>query len=185
MNNKTILGIAAIIAMTIIVVSGFYFFSSQTKMTEQVAPIQPKEAEVSTVVEPDEVSGIDEAGLLNAVIEKPMSKQPQPELQGFEFNKEISSTGLLDSMIPFTDLPDFEQQRIREYQKYVIAKIAKDTGKSENSIKLLKRGALETELGGHRMYIYQVKAGSDCEIHTVDLNLESNKYDILYNYCDS
>lgn len=183
MNNKTILGIAAIIAITIIVVSGFYFFSSQAKMTEQAAPVQPQQAEVSTV-QPDEVSGIDEAGL-SAGGEKSSSKQHQPELKSFEIDVEISSADLLASMIPYADLPDFEQQRVREYQKYVVAKIAKDAGRSESSIKLLNRGALETELGNHRMYVYAVKSGDYCEIHTVDFDLESKDYDIRYNYCDS
>ena len=46
MNQKTILGLAAILALTIVIVSGFYFFSAKSSIQK---PVQTAAATASDI----------------------------------------------------------------------------------------------------------------------------------------
>ena len=66
MNQKTILGLAAILALTLIIVSGFYFFSANSSVQKPVqtaaagtSDIPASEAAASEGIPAAEVDGID------------------------------------------------------------------------------------------------------------------------------
>lgn len=188
MNNKTLLGLAAIIAMTIMVVAGFYFNSKSNGQAEIVSTTteanvpQGEEAVTSTIQEGDEVANTDKADLQEKVV-APEKKSRTPALLSFEFDLNQDSTGTIESMIPYRDLPEFEQAKIRQYQNYIFEKTAKDTGKSVNNFSLQERGALETEDPSHSVYVYKFHTGSDCEVHIVDIDANTGDYQVSYNYC--
>lgn len=189
MNNKTLLGLAAIIAMTIMVVAGFYFNSKSNGQADTVATTtkasvpQGEEAVTSTIIQGgDEVTNTDQADLQEKVV-APEKKSRIPALLSFEFDLNQDSTGTIESMIPYRDLPEFEQAKIRQYQNYIFEKTAKDTGKSVNDFSLQERGALETEDPSHSVYVYKFHTGSDCEVHMVDIDANTGDYQVSYNYC--
>ena len=188
MNNKTLLGLAAIMAITIMVVAGLYFNSQQkdetgkvSVSTETSAP-QVEESAASTVQMSEDIAGTDPAEpKVNAAASE--KKSHTPTLLGFEFDLNLDSTGTIESMIPYRDLPGFEQAKIREYQSYIFDKTAKDTGKSVNDFSLQERGAMETEDPTHSVYVYKFHTGSDCEVHMVDIDANTGDYQVSYNYC--
>lgn len=188
MNNKTLLGLAAIIAITIMVVAGLYFSSKPKDQTAKVSvnpetsTPQVEESAASTVQVGEDVAKADQAEQkANTAI--PEKKSRTPTLLGFEFDLNLDSTGTIESMIPYRDLPGFEQAKIRQYQSYIFDKTAKDTGKSVNDFSLQERGAMETEDPTHSVYVYKFHTGSDCEVHMVDIDANTGDYQVSYNYC--
>ena len=193
MNQKTILGLAAILALTLISIAGFYFFSPKhvTEKTVQAAstsvassaqPLESATSAASTEIASAEVDGIDVKELTTG--SKSLSPADhEPELLSFEFDKNLKSVDTLLSMLPYDELPQFEQDNIDKYQRYVFAKAAKDTGKSEKDFSLQEHGALESEQAGNRYYVYKFDNGTDCEIHLVSIDLNTGDYGVSYNYC--
>ncbi|ENV29468.1 TPA: hypothetical protein LUJ82_003787 [Acinetobacter baumannii] len=191
MNQKTILGLAAILALTLISIAGFYFFSPKhtTEKTVQAStseassaqPLESASSEAtSTEIAAAEVDGIDVKELTMG--SKSLSDH-EPELLSFEFDKNLKSVDTLLSMLPYDELPQFEQDNIDKYQGYVFAKAAKDTGKSVKDFSLQEHGALESEQAGNRYYVYKFDNGTDCEIHLVSIDLNTGNYGVSYNYC--
>jgi hypothetical protein len=198
MNNKTILGLAAIIAITMIIIAGLYFNTQkantlspatntgQTAITEDaVSTTTPDFTDAELT--PDEAiatasaQGIDEQALRQEV--SPPPAKHFPELLSFEYDDQIDSNALLESMIPYADLPKYEQDRMRQYQNYVFEKTAKDIGKSAKGFSLKARGVLETESATHRLYVYKFNTGEGCEFHQVSLDTNTGDYDVRYNHC--
>lgn len=194
MNQKTILGLAAILALTLIIIAGFYFFSPKyatektvQASTSEVSSAQPlesasSEATGSTEIAAAEVDGIDVKELTTGSKSLSLSGH-EPELLSFEFDKNLKSVDTLLSMLPYNELPQFEQDNIDKYQRYVFAKAAKDTGKSVKNFSLQEHGALESEQAGNRYYVYKFDNGTDCEIHLVSIDLNTGDYGVSYNYC--
>ena len=193
MNQKTILGLAAILALTLISIAGFYFFSPKhvTEKTVQAAstsvassaqPLESATSAASTEIASAEVDGIDVKELTTG--SKSLSPADhEPELLSFEFDKNLKSVDTLLSMLSYDELPQFEQDNIDKYQRYVFAKAAKDTGKSVKDFSLQEHGALESEQAGNRYYVYKFDNGTDCEIHLVSIDLNTGDYSVSYNYC--
>ena len=193
MNQKTILGLAAILALTLISIAGFYFFSPKhvTEKTVQAAstsvassaqPLESATSAASTEIASAEVDGIDVKELTTG--SKSLSPADhEPELLSFEFDKNLKSVDTLLSMLPYDELPQFEQDNIDKYQRYVFAKAAKDTGKSVQDFSLQEHGALESEQAGNRYYVYKFDNGTDCEIHLASIDLNTGDYSVSYNYC--
>ena len=189
----TILGLAAILALTLISIAGFYFFSPKqgTEKTVQAStsdassaqPLESASSEpASTEIAAAEVDGIDVKELTTG--SKSLSPSDhEPELLSFEFDKNLKSVDTLLSMLPYDELPQFEQDNIDKYQRYVFAKAAKDTGKSVKDFSLQEHGALESEQAGNRYYVYKFDNGTDCEIHLVSIDLNTGDYGVSYNYC--
>ena len=192
MNQKTILGLATILALTLISIAGFYFFSPKhvTEKTVQAStseassaqPLESAASAASTEIPAAEVDGIDVKELTTG--SKSLSPADhEPELLSFEFDKNLKSVDTLLSMLPYDELPQFEQDNIDKYQRYVFAKAAKDTGKSVKDFSLQEHGALESEQAGNRYYVYKFDNGTDCEIHLVSIDLNTGDYGVSYNYC--
>ncbi|ENW06746.1 hypothetical protein [Acinetobacter beijerinckii] len=194
MNQKTILGLAAILALTLISIAGFYFFSPkhavekpvQTSVDNNASAVQASEVAASEAASNEipaaEVDGIDVKELTTGSKSQNTSKH-EPELLSFEFDQNLKAAETLEYMMAYAELPDFEQKNIRQYQQYVVDKIAKDTGKSSQQIQVLSRGALESEQVGNRYYVYKFKVGKDCEIHMVSTDMDQGDYKVNYNYC--
>jgi len=189
MNQKTILGLAVILALTIVIVSGFYFFSSRPSVEKpvQTADASANEMPASEITASEgipaaEVDGID-VQELTAGSKGSSSVQHEPELLSFEFDQNLKAADTLLSMLPYADLPEFEQKNIDKYQQYVFAKAAKDTSKPVSGFSLQEHGALESEQAGNRYYVYKFDNGTDCEIHLVSVDLETGDYGVSYNYC--
>ncbi|MEF0130819.1 MULTISPECIES: hypothetical protein [Acinetobacter] len=189
MNQKTILGLAAILALTIVTVSGFYFFSSRPSVEKpvQTADASASEMPASEIAASDgipaaEVDGID-VQKLTAGSKGHGSGQHEPELLSFEFDQSLKAADTLLSMLPYADLPEFEQKNIDKYQQLVFAKASKDTGNPVSGFSLQEHGALESEQAGNRYYVYKFDNGTDCEIHLVSVDLETGDYSVSYNYC--
>lgn len=188
MNQKTILGLAALLALTIVIVSGFYFFSTKSSVqtpvqTAVAASDKPaSEATASEGILAAEVDGID-VKELTAGSKGSSSAQHEPELLSFEFDQNLKAADILLSILPYADLPEFEQNNIDKYQQLVFAKAAKDTGKPVSGFSLQEHGALESEQAGNRYYVYKFDNGTDCEIHLVSIDLETGDYGVSYNYC--
>lgn len=189
MNQKTILGLAAILAATIVIVSGLYFFSAKSSIQKPVqtaaaavSVLPASEAAASDGIPAAEVDGID-VEELTAGSKSLSSEQHEPELLSFEFDKNLKATDTLLSMLPYADLPEFEQKNIDKYQQYVFAKAAKDTGRHVIGFSLQEHGALESEQAGNRYYVYKFDNGTDCEIHLVSIDSETGDYGVSYNYC--
>ena len=114
MNQKTILALAALLALTIVIVSGFYFFSAKSRVQKpvqtatSVSDIPASEAAASEGIPAAEVDGIDVEELI-AGSKGSSSAQHEPELLSFEFDKNLKSVDTLLSILPYTDLPEFEQ----------------------------------------------------------------------------
>ena len=193
MNQKTILGLAAILALTLISIAGFYFFSpknvaektvqaASTSVASSAQPLESATSAASTEIASAEVDGIDVKELTTG--SKSLSPSAhEPELLSFEFDKNLKSVDTLLSMLPYDELPQFEQDNIDKYQRYVFAKAAKDTGKSVKDFSLQEHGALESEQAGNRYYVYKFDNGTDCEIHLVSIDLNTGDYSVSYNYC--
>ena len=193
MNQKTILGLAAILALTLISIAGFYFFSPKhvTEKTVQAAstsvassaqPLESATSAASTEIASAEVDGIDVKELTTG--SKRLSPSDhEPELLSFEFDQNLKAVDTLLSMLPYDELPEFEQENIDKYQRYIFAKAAKDTGKSVQDFSLQEHGALESEQAGNRYYVYKFDNGTDCEIHLVSIDLNTGDYGVSYNYC--
>ncbi|MBH2029314.1 MAG: hypothetical protein I8H74_02360 [Moraxellaceae bacterium] len=200
MNQKTILGLAAILALTLISIAGFYFFSpkhavekpvqtnivdnsaSAAQASDVTASVAASAETGSTEIPAAEVDGIDVKELTTGSKSQSTSKH-EPELLSFEFDQNLKAAETLEYMMAYDELPDFEQKNIRQYQQYVVDKIAKDTGKSSQHIQVLSRGALESEQVGNRYYVYKFKVGKDCEIHMVSTDMNQGDYKVSYNYC--
>ena len=193
MNQKTILGLAAILALTLISIAGFYFFSPKhvTEKTVQAAstsvassaqPLESATSAASTEIASAEVDGIDVKELTTG--SKRLSPSDhEPELLSFEFDQNLKAVDTLLSMLPYDELPEFEQDNIDKYQRYIFAKAAKDTGKSVQDFSLQEHGALESEQAGNRYYVYKFDNGTDCEIHLASIDLNTGDYGVSYNYC--
>lgn len=194
MNQKTILGLAAILALTLISIVGFYFFSPKhaTEKTVQAAStseassaqsLESASSEVtSTEIAAAEVDGIDVKELTTG--SKSLSPADhEPELLSFEFDQNLKAVDTLLSMLPYDELPEFERDNIDKYQGYIFAKAAKDTGKSVQDFSLQEHGALESEQAGNRYYVYKFDNGTDCEIHLASIDLNTGDYGVSYNYC--
>ena len=193
MNQKTILGLAAILALTLISIAGFYFFSPKHATektvqanTSEVSSAQPLESAnseaVSTEIAAAEVDGIDVKELTTGRKSLSLSDH-EPELLSFEFDQNLKAVDTLLSMLPYDELPEFEQDTIDKYQRYIFAKAAKDTGKSVQDFSLQEHGALESEQAGNRYYVYKFDNGTDCEIHLASIDLNTGDYGVSYNYC--
>jgi hypothetical protein len=192
MNQKTILGLAAILALTLISIAGFYFFSPKhvTEKTVQAStseassaqPLESATSAASTEIPAAEVDGIDVKELTTGSKSLSLADH-EPGLLSFEFDKNLKSVDTLLSMLPYDELPQFEQDNIDKYQRYVFAKAAKDTGKSVKDFSLQEHGALESEQAGNRYYVYKFDNGTDCEIHLVSIDLNTGDYGVSYNYC--
>lgn len=189
MNQKTILALATIVALTIVIVSGFYFFSTKPNVQKPVqtaaaaaSDMPVSEAAASEGIPAAEVDGID-VEELTAGIKQPSSAQHEPKLLSFELDQSLKAADTLLSMLPYADLPEFEQKNIDKYQQYVFAKVAKDTDKPVSGFSLQEHGALESEQAGNRYYVYKFDNGADCEIHLVSIDLETGDYGVSYNYC--
>ncbi|WP_180132061.1 MULTISPECIES: hypothetical protein [unclassified Acinetobacter] len=188
MNQKTILGLAAILALTIVTVSGFYFFSSRPSVETPVQTVAASanempasETAASEGIPAAEVDGIDVQELTGG--KGSNSVQHEPELLSCEFDKNLKAADTLLSMLPYAELPEFEQKNIDKYQQLVFAKAAKDTGKPVSGFSLQEHGVLESEQAGNRYYVYKFDNGTDCEIHLVSIDLETGDYGVSYNYC--
>ena len=193
MNQKTILGLAAILALSLISIAGIYFFSPKhvTEKTVQAAstsvassaqPLESATSAASTEIASAEVDGIDVKELTTG--SKSLSPADhEPELLSFEFDQNLKAVDTLLSMLPYDELPEFEQDNIDKYQRYIFAKAAKDTGKSVQDFSLQEHGALESEQAGNRYYVYKFDNGTDCEIHLVSIDLNTGDYGVSYNYC--
>ena len=193
MTQKTILGLAAILALTLISIAGFYFFSPKhvTEKTVQAAstsvassaqPLESATSAASTEIPAAEVDGIDVKELTTG--SKSLSPSDhEPELLSFEFDQNLKAVDTLLSMLPYDELPQFEQDNIDKYQRYIFAKAAKDTGKSVQDFSLQEHGALESEQAGNRYYVYKFDNGTDCEIHLASIDLNTGDYGVSYNYC--
>lgn len=188
MNQKTILALAALLALTIVIVSGFYFFSAKSSVQKpvqtatSVSDIPASEAAASEGIPAAEVDGID-VEELTAGIKQPSSEQHQPKLLNFELDQSLKAADTLLSMLPYADLPEFEQKNVYKYQQLVFAKASQDTGKPVSGFSLQEHGALESEQAGNRYYVYKFDNGADCEIHLVSIDLETGDYGVSYNYC--
>lgn len=188
MNQKTILALAALLALTIVIVSGFYFFSAKSRVQKpvqtatSVSDIPASEAAASEGIPAAEVDGID-VEELTAGIKQPSSEQHQPKLLNFELDQSLKAADTLLSMLPYADLPEFEQKNVDKYQQLVFAKASQDTGKPVSGFSLQEHGALESEQAGNRYYVYKFDNGADCEIHLVSIDLETGDYGVSYNYC--
>ncbi|MCY6412052.1 hypothetical protein QTA56_07885 [Acinetobacter sp. VNH17] len=196
MNNKTILGLAAIIAVTIIIVAGLYFnahksntlspatSTEQTAMTEAAVSTTPDftDAELTPAeaIATASAQGIDEQALKQ---ETPPQQKHTPELLSFEYDDQIDGDALLESMIPYADLPKYEQDRMRQYQNYIFEKTAKDIGRPVKGFSLKARGVLETESATHRLYVYKFNTGEGCEFHQVSLDTDTGDYEVRYKHC--
>ncbi|MCT8090487.1 hypothetical protein H0920_06375 [Acinetobacter sp. C_4_1] len=191
MTQKTILGLAAILALTLISIAGFYFFSPKyaTEKTVQASKVSSAQLlesasseAVSTEIAAAEVDGIDVKELTTG--SKSLSPSDhEPELLSFEFDQNLKAVDTLLSMLPYDELPEFEQDNIDKYQRYIFAKAAKDTGKSVQDFSLQEHGALESEQAGNRYYVYKFDNGTDCEIHLANIDLNTGDYGVSYNYC--
>lgn len=192
MNQKTILGLAAILALTLISIAGFYFFSpkhvtektvpASTSETSSAQPLESATSAASTEIPAAEVDGIDVKELTTG--SKSMSPADhEPELLSFEFDQNLKAVDTLLSMLPYDELPEFEQDNIDKYQRYIFAKAAKDTGKSVQDFSLQEHGALESEQAGNRYYVYKFDNGTDCEIHLASIDLNTGDYGVSYNDC--
>lgn len=194
MNQKTILGLAAILALTLISIAGFYFFSPKHATEKTVQAASTSEASsaqsletasseaASTEIAAAEVDGIDVKELTTG--SKSLSPSDhEPELLSFEFDQKLKAVDTLLSMLPYDELPEFEQDNIDKYQRYIFAKAAKDTGKSVQDFSLQEHGALESEQAGNRYYVYKFDNGTDCEIHLASIDLNTGDYGVSYNYC--
>lgn len=191
MTQKTILGLAAILALTLISIAGFYFFSPKyaTEKTVQASKVSSAQLlesasseAVSTEIAAAEVDGIDVKELTTG--SKSLSPSDhEPELLSFEFDQNLKAVDTLLSMLPYDELPEFEQDNIDKYQRYIFAKAAKDTGKSVQDFSLQEHGALESEQAGNRYYVYKFDNGTDCEIHLASIDLNTGDYGVSYNYC--
>ena len=192
MNQKTILGLAAILALTLISIAGFYFFSPKhvTEKTVQAStseassaqPLESATSAASTEIPAAEVDGIDVKELTTG--SKSLSPADhEPELLSFEFDQNLKAVDTLLSMLPYDELPEFERDNIDKYQGYIFAKAAKDTGKSVQDFSLQEHGALESEQAGNRYYVYKFDNGTDCEIHLASIDLNTGDYGVSYNYC--
>ena len=192
MNQKTILGLAAILALTLISIAGFYFFSpkhvtekmvpASTSETSSAQPLESATSAASTEIASAEVDGIDVKELTTG--SKSLSPADhEPELLSFEFDQNLKAVDTLLSMLPYDELPEFEQDNIDKYQRYIFAKAAKDTGKSVQDFSLQEHGALESEQAGNRYYVYKFDNGTDCEIHLASIDLNTGDYGVSYNYC--
>lgn len=105
MNQKTILGLAAILALTLISIAGFYFFSLQhatektvqanTSEASSAQPLESASSEAtSTEIAAAEVDGIDVKELTTG--SKSLSPADhEPELLSFEFDKNLKSVDTL------------------------------------------------------------------------------------------
>ena len=188
MNQKTILALAALLALTIVIVSGFYFFSAKSSVQKpvqtatSVSDIPASEAAASEGIPAAEVDGID-VEELTAGIKQPSSEQHQPKLLNFELDQSLKAADTLLSMLPYADLPEFEQKNVDKYQQLVFAKASQDTGKPVSGFSLQEHGALESEQAGNRYYVYKFDNGADCEIHLVSIDLNTGDYSVSYNYC--
>ncbi|SPL69476.1 hypothetical protein [Acinetobacter stercoris] len=189
MNQKTILALAAILALTILIVSGFYFFSAKSSVQKpvQTASVDKRDMPVSEAAASEgipaaEVDGID-VEELTVGIKQPSSAQHEPKLLNFELDQSLKAADTLLSMLPYADLPEFEQKNVDKYQQLVFAKVAKDTGKPVSGFSLQEHGALESEQAGNRYYVYKFDNGTNCEIHLVSIDLETGDYGVSYNYC--
>ncbi|RKG48853.1 hypothetical protein D7V64_14620 [Acinetobacter cumulans] len=188
MNQKTILALASIVALTIVIVSSFYFFSTKPNVQKPVqttaaaSDMPVSEVAASEGIPAAEVDGID-VEELTAGIKQPSSAQHEPKLLNFELDQSLKAADTLLSMLPYDELPQFEQDNIDKYQRYVFAKAAKDTGKSVKDFSLQEHGALESEQAGNRYYVYKFDNGTDCEIHLVSIDLNTGDYGVSYNYC--
>ncbi|MFX7659654.1 hypothetical protein ABTJ72_00245 [Acinetobacter baumannii] len=189
MNQKTILGLAAILALTIVIVSAFYFFSAKSSIQTPVqtaaaaaSDMPASEIAASEGIPTAEVDGID-VEELTAGGKGSSSAQHEPELLSFEFNQNLKAAETLEYMMAYDELPDFEKKNIDKYQRYVFAKAVKDTGKSVKDFSLQEHGVLESEQAGNRHYVYKFDNGTDCEIHLVSIDLETGDYGVSYNYC--
>ena len=192
MTQKTILGLAAILALTLISIAGFYFFSpkhptektvpASTSETSSAQPLESATSAASTEIPAAEVDGIDVKELTTG--SKSLSPADhEPELLSFEFDQNLKAVDTLLSMLPYDELPEFEQDNIDKYQGYIFAKAAKDTGKSVQDFSLQEHGALESEQAGNRYYVYKFDNGTDCEIHLASIDLNTGDYGVSYNYC--
>lgn len=191
MTQKTILGLAAILALTLISIAGFYFFSPKyaTEKTVQASKVSSAQLlesanseAVSTEIAAAEVDGIDVKELTTGS-KSLSSSDHEPELLSFKFDQKLKAVDTLLSMLPYDELPEFERDNIDKYQGYIFAKAAKDTGKSVQDFSLQEHGALESEQAGNRYYIYKFDNGTDCEIHLVSIDLNTGDYGVSYNYC--
>ena len=189
MNQKTILALATILASTIVIVSGFYFFSAKLNVQKPVQTaaaavrdMPVSEAAASEGIPAAEVDGID-VEELTAGSKSLSSAQHEPKLLSFELDQSLKAADTLLSMLPYADLPEFEQENIDKYQQLVFAKASKDTGKPVSGFSLQEYGALESEQAGNRYYVYKFDNGTDCEIHLVSIDLNTGDYSISYNYC--
>lgn len=196
MNQKTILGLAVIVALTLISIAGFYFFSPkhatenpvQTSTTDsstravQTSNVAASEVATSTEIAAAEVDGID-IDQLTAGTKSLSPSGHEPEMLSFELDKNLKAAETLEYMMTYDELPDFEKKSIRQYQQYVVDKVAKDTGQSSQQIRVLSRGAIESEQVGNRYYVYKLNIGKDCEIHMVSTDMDQGDYSVSYNYC--
>lgn len=196
MNQKTILGLTVIVALTLISIAGLYFFSPkhavenpiQTRTADRSAPavetsdVAASEVSTSTEIAAAEVDDID-IDQLTAGSKKLSSAPHGPELLSFELDKNLKAADTLEYMMAYDDLPEFEQKNIDTYQHYILDKIAKDRGQSSQQIQVLSRGAIESEQVGNRYYVYKLNVGKACEIHMVSTDMEQADYSLSYNYC--
>ncbi|MCG2609072.1 hypothetical protein LZZ98_11145 [Acinetobacter sp. SM34] len=189
MNQKTILALATIVALTIVIVSGFYFFSTKPNVQKPLqtaaaaaSDMSVSEAAASEGIPAAEVDGTD-VEELTAGIKQPSSTQHEPKLLNFELDQSLKAADTLLYMLAYADLPEFEQKNVDKYQQLVFTKVAKDTGKPVSGFSLQEHGALESEQAGNRYYVYKFDNGEDCEIHLVSIDLETGDYGVSYNYC--
>lgn len=196
MNQKTILGLTVIVALTLISIAGLYFFSPkhavekpiQTRTADrsvravETSNVAASEVTGSTEIAAAEVDGID-IDQLTAGSKKLSSAPHEPKLLSFELDKNLKAADTLEYMMAYDDLPEFEQKNIDTYQHYILDKIAKDRGQSSQQIQVLSRGAIESEQVGNRYYVYKLNVGKACEIHMVSTDMEQADYSLSYNYC--
>lgn len=82
----------------------------------------------------------------------------------------------------YDELPDFEKKNIRQYQQYVVDKVAKDTGKSSQQISVSVTVRWNRR-AGNRYYVYKLNVGNDCEIYMVSTDMDQGNYNVSYNDC--
>ena len=108
MNQKTILGLTAILALTIVIVSGFYFFSTKSSVQKPVqttaatSDMPVSEAAASEGIPAAEVDGID-VEELTAGIKQPSSEQNQPKLLNFELDQSLKAIARLKKRVAGCD----------------------------------------------------------------------------------
>lgn len=198
MNQKTILGFA-ILALALISIAGFYFFSpkqttkkpvqisadsnaSAVQASDVTASVAASAVVGSTEIAASEVDGID-INALTKTTPNPSTSKQEPVLLNFAFDQNLNAAETLEYTMAYDELPDFEKKNIRQYQQYVVDKVAKDTGKSSQQISVLSRGALESEQVGNRYYVYKLNVGNDCEIYMVSTDMDQGNYNVSYNDC--